>query len=43
MPNSSHVGMPAARAIELNKIEKSSQSPTLPTNVSKQVLGTEAF
>ena len=43
MPSSSHVGIPAALAIELNKMEKSSQSPTLPTIVSGQLFGTEDF
>ena len=43
MPNSSHAGIPAALAIELKSIEKSSQSPTFPTIVSEQLLGTDDF
>ena len=43
IPSSSHAGMPAALAIELKRIEKSSQSPTFPTMVSGQLFGTDDF
>ena len=40
-PSSSHVGIPAALAMEANKIEKSSQSPILFSMVSSQLFGIE--
>ena len=40
-PSSNHAGIPAALAMEVNKMEKSSQSPILFSIVSSQLFGTD--